>query len=336
MYNVIYACNDAYAKLAGISIISLLKNNPDSMFRVFLMSDKVCAENIGKLKSIENDFSNLSEIVFVDSEVIVSDIKNYVKGYDNSTDALSGGGYTAYTRLFFEKFVPDDAERIVYIDCDTLVAGNITELFSFDMGGNPVAMSYDCTNAKYKRVINMPNDSPYFNSGVLVLDTKKWKEGECLRLILEEIHKGVSYPFVDQDFLNICLRGKIAKYSFRYNFCSAFFLYKSAGAVSFIFGLKNFLPNKDDYRLSAKNPAILHFNGNTFTRPWFKNSVHPMKKLYDSYYFASPWKDEEQKDFKMPSVYKLQYILWKFTPRFFFYLASRILQDIFFKIYYKI
>ena len=274
--------------------------------------------------------------MFVESSAIVSELKSFVKGYDNSIDAAAGGGYTVYARLFFEKFVPGDVERIVYIDCDTLVVGDIAPLFSLDMKDSPIAMSYDCTNAKYKRVINFPEELPYFNSGVLVLDIKNWKEAGCLARLMDEIHKGVSYPFPDQDFLNICLRGNIAKYSFRYNFCSAFFLYKSARAVSFIFGLKNFLPLQDDYRDSAKNPVIFHFNGNTFTRPWFKNSVHPMKKLYDSYYFSSPWKDEEQKSFSMPRVYKLQYVLWRFTPRFFFYLCSRILQDIFFKMYYKI
>ena len=319
MYNVIYACNDGYAKLAGISIISLLKNNLASQFRIFVMSDKVCEENVRKLKSIENDFSNLTELVFVESDSLVSDLKNYVKGYDNSVDISSGGGYTAYTRLFFEKFVPADVERIVYIDCDTLVTGDISPLFSFDMKENAIAMSYDCTNSKYKKVINMPEEAEYFNSGVLILDTKNWQKNGCLKLILDEIHKGVSYPFVDQDFLNICLQGKITKYSFRYNFCSAFFLYGSARAVSFIFGLKNFIPYREDYRDSAKNPAIFHFNGNTFTRPWFSNSLHPMKKLYDSYYYDSPWKDEEQKPFRMQSVYKLQYVLWRYTPRFFFY-----------------
>lgn len=336
MYNIVYACNDAYAKLAGISLISLLKNNSAHDFRVFVMDDKIAPENREKLVSIKDRFSNLSDLIFVECDSLISDIKNYMHGYENSVDTEIEAGYTIYARLFFEQFIPSDVDRILYIDCDTLVNGDISPLFSFDMDGKAIAMSFDCTNDKYRKYLKLPEGFQYFNSGVLIINTQEWKKHNCLKLILDEVHKGISYPFPDQDLLNICLQGRIAKYSFRYNFCSAFYLYGSAGAISFIFGRKNFLFYKDDYASSIKNPVILHFNGNTFTRPWFKNSVHPMKKLYDSYYFDSPWKDEEQKSFEMNRIYKLQYFLYKYTPRFFFYFCSRILQDIFYKIYYKI
>jgi len=334
MNNVIYACNDGYAKLAGISLISLLKNNPSIGIRCFFILDNVSQKNIDKLKEIKSTYSNLVEIVFVDAASIVENISKYVTGYVNSIDVNMGGGYTSYTRLFFEGFIPETEERIVYIDCDTLVVGDIEALFLMDMKGKPIAMSYDCTNVKYKKVLHLAKTDRYYNAGILVIDTKEWKKRKCFQRLFDEVKKGVSYIFVDQDFINICLRDEITKFSFRFNYCSSFYMFSSVKSISFVFGLNDFNSEMEDFNEAKNNPCILHFNGNMLTRPWYHNSQHPIKSIYDTFYFESPWKDEPQTDYKIPMYYKVHYFLYKYTPKIFFYISARVLQDVFYLLKY--
>ena len=53
-----------------------------------------------------------------------------------------GKGLTAFSRLFISELLPD-VERVVYLDCDTLVRGSLKELFTMDLHGKPIAMAFN-------------------------------------------------------------------------------------------------------------------------------------------------------------------------------------------------
>ena len=91
MYTVVYACNDFYAKLAGISLQSLLETNKDD-FACYILCDNVSSQNINKLKSIQNKYSNLCNINFINANEILKDLKTFMNGYDNALDKNMGGG----------------------------------------------------------------------------------------------------------------------------------------------------------------------------------------------------------------------------------------------------
>lgn len=134
-------------------------------------------------------------------------------------------GMTAYSRLFAHEILPTYLDRILYIDCDTIICGGIMPLFQFCWGAS-IGMAYDCIRNNYKAYIDHPANRPYYNSGVIIMDINKWREHHCMDRIWEHIsHKRSEYPFVDQDFLNVVIPDEICAIPMKYNVLSPEFLY---------------------------------------------------------------------------------------------------------------
>ncbi|WP_129713794.1 glycosyltransferase family 8 protein [Pedobacter sp. SYP-B3415] len=117
-----------------------------------------------------------------------------------------------YARLFIAETLPD-LDRVIYLDVDILVNGEISELWNVDLQGKIAGAVLDpfetfdhpLAVANY-RELDLPGKSPYFNSGVLVLDLLKWKKRNLGEEILNLIQKNSRYAgFPDQYGLNVAL-----------------------------------------------------------------------------------------------------------------------------------
>lgn len=116
----------------------------------------------------------------------------------------------AYARLLAPALIP--VERIVYVDSDCLILGDLSALASIDLGGAPCGavqdpiqprLSHDCpwlTTAE-------SDGLPYFNSGLLVIDIALWRESCVSERALELLHREASRcRYWDQTALNFVLR----------------------------------------------------------------------------------------------------------------------------------
>ena len=196
-------------------------------------------------------------------------------------------------------------------------------------------MAYDCTRNEYKKYIGRPTDKPYFNTGVMLMDIWKWREHKCMDKIWKHISEVCTeYPFVDQDYINVVLSDDIYPIDMRYNVLSAEFLYSWAGTLK-VYGLHPaYWYDEAIYRDALARPVIYHFNGVTFIRPWYINSLHPAKKQYDSFYQMSPWRNDEQEKFALDIPHKVQLFLRR-MPSFINIPVASILQRLLVLIMYK-
>ncbi len=118
--------------------------------------------------------------------------------------------------------------RLLYLDGDIMVTGDVAPLFELDMNGKPVAAVRDIkilrmqlkaeTNPKaeqhlqhYLNIMAPENVYNYFNSGVLLLDNNAIREDEQLFERFSDLE--ASYAFsefsMDQDYLNNLLKGRV-------------------------------------------------------------------------------------------------------------------------------
>lgn len=330
--SIVYASDDHYASLAGVSMISLFRNNRDfKLLNVYILADQISKKNIARLKAIGEKYHRNVYILDVDRQMQHL-MENGVEGYAN---AVGGKGLTAFSRLFISELLPD-VERVVYLDCDTLVRGSLKELFTMDLHGKPIAMAFDCLHNLYKKYINVSLDMCYYNSGVMVIDVQQWKDKNCLDRILDHLqHVRNNYPLVDQDFINVVLGQDITLMDMKYNYLSQYCLYDYE-SIKDVYGLKPPYFWKNSQWVRPDQAVVLHFCGQTFGRPWFKNSKHPYKKVYDRYYNISPWKNVKQQECRIPPQYKVQYILWRYMPKKLQAAAGVLMQKIFMKLTYKV
>lgn len=119
-----------------------------------------------------------------------------------------------YARLLVDRMVDGSVERILYLDCDTLVRAPIEELYEADMRGKPVAAVRDTLGAfivggrdlREKRDLFDVAD-PYFNSGVVLIDIPRWRDTQILDQLEQRMADGtVARLYGDQDFLNLVFK----------------------------------------------------------------------------------------------------------------------------------
>ena len=84
-----------------------------------------------------------------------------------------------YFRCLLPKVLPG-AGRVIYIDADTLVLDDLTPLWRWPLDGRPVAAAGDLMSIikdaiDHWQEIGLDGDAPYFNSGVMVIDLKRWR-----------------------------------------------------------------------------------------------------------------------------------------------------------------
>lgn len=96
-------------------------------------------------------------------------------------------------RATFSKVLPLD--RVISIDCDTIVLGDISELWTMDLQGRHVAM---CREEAMSRAIGRP----YYNNGVCVMDLARIREDGVDDRMIEELNT-VWHPYVGQDAMQM-------------------------------------------------------------------------------------------------------------------------------------
>ena len=251
--HIVFASDDNYAQHTAVAMASVLLNTkvPQKVC-FYLIDDEIKLAN--KIKITETVQKLQGNIEFV--KIKNNDLANcYVSG------ELSRA---SYFRLDIANILSESVERIIYLDCDLLVYADIAEMWNIDMQGKPVAATCDLgimasgriRKQKHKQ-IGLSFDAPYFNAGVLMMDLKKWREGNYAADIIKLASEN-QFSNHDQDALN------------------KFFMYNwqeiplKWDVIPPVFNLFTKILTKPDLRkkaIEAKlNPAIFHYAGGY--KPW--------------------------------------------------------------------
>jgi len=95
-------------------------------------------------------------------------------------------------RLFAPDFLPANLKRVIYLDCDIVVRESLLGLWQTDLNGVLVGCVQNVTEPWFACVPQLPwkerglpPDAPYFNAGVLVIDTDAWRRERVGERVLE-------------------------------------------------------------------------------------------------------------------------------------------------------
>ncbi|WP_310487938.1 glycosyltransferase [Chamaesiphon sp. VAR_69_metabat_338] len=111
-----------------------------------------------------------------------------------------------FTKLILASLLPDD--RIVYLDSDLCIRRDLQELFDTDLNGFTIGASAvetiaDSLRSSFYQSIGMNKEAKYFNSGVMLMDLKKWRELDITAKCLAFANKYVDrLVFGDEAILN--------------------------------------------------------------------------------------------------------------------------------------
>jgi len=196
---IVYATNDSYAPYMGVSIYSLIEHtSEDYMYRICILHENI-AENY-KTKIMRMSKENV-EIEFIDVSKLMNG-KRILQINRLSKEAT-------YRLLVDQIF---DYEKVLYIDCDTIVLNDVAKLYNIDVSGYVLGATLDyMINSMAKYVVEnlgLPVKG-YFNSGVLVINIPMFRNKSIGDKCFKLLQSGKEYMTLDQDVLNITCKENV-------------------------------------------------------------------------------------------------------------------------------
>lgn len=206
--DVAYAFDHAYVPYAQTAIESLLDQHPDRPLRIWVVLDTDVTDADCELLRTQVGARATIEILHTTSVLSARDLP--------ASRIAPHISRAMYMRLLLPHLLPPEVARVLYLDSDTLCVGPVDALADVDLAGAVIGAVRDPYTRRFSDNGALPGiidgrlrldpRSPYFNSGVLLIDTAAWREAGVTEVALDYIgrHADVArYP--DQDALNYAL-----------------------------------------------------------------------------------------------------------------------------------
>ena len=195
MINIMFGGN--YKVFDGIllCLLSTIKHTKQPL-NVFVLTADLQELNIDYKPISETEIEILNQVVKeknkhskVTRVVLGNEFKQWIISSENKLSV-----YTpfAFLRLFADKL--DLPEKIIYLDTDIMLNGNISTLYNYNITDYELGVVLD----RYGRFFIKKD---YFNSGMLLMNLKKIKETNLLEKV-RIMCSTKKMPFPDQDALN--------------------------------------------------------------------------------------------------------------------------------------
>lgn len=211
--NVVYAANNKYAQYLCVTMNSLIESSsPKNTYNIYILETDISDTNKAYINQICENRPNI--------KVHLINTKEIFDKY---------GSEKLFCHLYFTKemylriFIPQilsDKSKAIYIDIDTIVLGDVAELFDVDLGDNYIGATRDfntIVNFKYyesvkkyfSEILMIKDITKYFNSGVLLMNLDKLREISIVDKTYELLDKFKELLYPDQDVLNLICKDHV-------------------------------------------------------------------------------------------------------------------------------
>lgn len=279
---VVFAADNNYAPILSVAIDSMLKNADSTRFYDVV----ILHTNIGGNKQavLQKYFSR-----YANARITFFNVWRMVKDYKLDTNNAHISVETYFR--FLAQDILSAYDKVVYLDSDLVVNGDVAKLFDIDLGDNLVAATHDIDylanlnvrggdRMKYSlEVLDMNHPYEYFQAGVMVFNTRELRR---LHSIVEwlQIASNSIYIYNDQDILNQECQGRVTYMPAEWNVTHNIFgrvdtLYPQAPEAVYA-----------DYLAGRAHPQIVHFAG--AIKPW-QNASCDMAQYFWQYARETPY-----------------------------------------------
>lgn len=276
-HTVVYSTDATYWEHTYVSLYSLLVNNRDISLDVRVLAetpDDQFFERVSELRHVHDDF-DVSWLPVDDQLFSEAPARDYFSKAN-------------YFRLMIGSLVPAHVERILYLDSDVIVRRSLRDLFALDIQDHVLAATPDyglSSQGTHQSRLGLHARTPYFNSGVLLINLNLWRQLEietrCMDYIRQNERNPVKLEFVDQDALNVVVGCRWRSVGPSFNF------------TEWTINSRRFRDFDTSAQLggliTADGPAIVHYAGGG--KPWRGRSRNPYEFDYWRYRQRTPYAD---------------------------------------------
>jgi lipopolysaccharide biosynthesis glycosyltransferase len=186
---------------------------------------------------------------------------------------------SAYYRLLLPEIIPETYDRVIYLDTDLIILADLETLWTMEFGDYYMLAAMDAANRSLSwpqhlkhldlKKMGVTEEDKYLQSGVLVIDLKKWRAEGIAEQVIQFIADHTELPYPDQDALNFVLAGKWYELDPRWNQIP----------VAHRFNSWQESPYTEQQLFEVVNhPFIIHYGSKP--KPWDRRCRHPQKSLW--------------------------------------------------------
>lgn len=275
--SVVIASDDNYVPHLGALIASIFANiSKRSSIDLLVLDGGISQENQDMLQRLVPSDSSL----------------HFIPMRDEFTSYFT---HMHFSRATFYRLILDgilkSRDKIIYIDCDTIVLGDLCELWEIDMEDKPIAavhdyimehfcqsnvLSVDFTGSLPARTylcdyVGIPAEhcDHYFQAGLLIMNLRRIREMGLSKRMTDSL-MARKYWFLDQDILNKYFCGSHISLPAEWNF------------VNCTDDIRSSLDRSRTRELeeARRHPKLIHYAGYE-AKPWVNRSAY----LGDYYFY---------------------------------------------------
>jgi lipopolysaccharide biosynthesis glycosyltransferase len=286
---VLCAADENYVKPLAVTLHSAASNlAPGHHLQVVLLDGGISESSWGGLRETMNGLPVSVQVIRPD----LSQVSDLMTSHHIS--------HAAYLRLLASEILPEHIEKVVYLDSDLLVLDDVTKLWQMDLGDAYAAASIDiacpfvdarehfaaadftvadfgsvpyvaavCPISNW-RELGIDGAGNYFNSGVMVLNLKRWREDDISQKLFDCLRENREHVWCwDQYALNVVFSGNWKPLDPKWNQGTHVYEYPSAQVCPIA---------PDQFLEMCQRPSIVHFT--TEYKPWQYRHVFPNRELF--------------------------------------------------------
>jgi lipopolysaccharide biosynthesis glycosyltransferase len=279
-YNIVFATDQNYIQHLAVALVSLLENNEELYFNIYIINGGIDKDKLNKLEQITYGYNCKLINIEINDSIFEKLVKNH-----HFTKAN-------YYRLLIAEFIKE--EKVLYLDADIVVNASIEYLYNENIDNFYIG-AVDNPGFDRHDELNMTKTAKYFNSGVMLINVKKWKETNLLNNVISFVTEHSSaIKFVDQCGLNSVINGNWKQLELKFNQQAVIF----DKNINYVFDSFS----KNELNEAIKNPVIIHYTGSS--KPWHFKNKHPYKRLYWKYLKMTPFNRYVSEDLTIINLLK--------------------------------
>ena len=286
MIHVCFALYDParhYSKFTGTAILSLFENTNSKVTVHFLHDNTLTDDNREKFIQIAERYGQILKFYNVE-ELCTKDVEKIKEYFPNV--GVDRHSIATFYRFFIMHLLPQEIEKVIYLDSDIIVNLDITEFWQIELRDKPFGAvpefyqisDRDVSIKNRKKYITIctegvVNPEDYFNAGVMLINLKMLREEKAtISAGMKFISEHPQFKLLDQDILNYCFSTTYLKLPLKFN--------------RFVLRART----ENEWSIEKK---IYHYA--TSRTCLVMDSRDPYNQLFMSYFMKTPWVDADTK-----------------------------------------
>ena len=233
-------------------------------------------------------------------------IYKFLKSSISSKFFISGRiSSAAYLRLYLADKLKD-VSKVLYLDCDMILLGDIKDLWAYDVSPYVAAVVKDAADINLSHLGKL-TPKAYFNSGMMLINLDQWEKNKIQDKLFKLLDQKIHFRFHDQDLLNLALNNKVSFIDSKWNLIPS-------RTNKYVIKYVAIIARMSLERVLKLN-TIIHYAASK--KPWHYLSSHPLKFLW--------WKHLRRTEFSnfVPEDKNLFNFFFKICPKPLRFLLSR-------------